>query len=262
MAWGPGTGKSGSLSRLGDALLVASPEDVGSLRGVVSAKSDEAPYGGVRLEAVLAGRVAGGAQTDAEGRYEMRLLPGAYELRPAQDQGVAPFALAGIQVVAGRATVADLQVAAQPYFARLSVHTSEAMPGSLVARLDSLLTAAELRFTDEPARADRISRRIVLASRDALLALRQAVDGRASWKRLSADLQAAGAHHSLRLVSGPIGSGQIAPAGPGERRVSSYGRGVGEEALADIEVRAIRAIGDTVWMATEGLGIFRVDDDG
>ena len=87
MAWGKGTGKSGSADRRGDVALVESYDDAGMLSGTVTSKATGQPYPGLIVEVLDEGQPAGSIQADADGRFALTVLPGKYTLRPAPGQG-------------------------------------------------------------------------------------------------------------------------------------------------------------------------------
>lgn len=110
MAWGRGTVKSSSVERLGDALLVESERDIGTISGTVTAQASGEPYGGLAVEARRDQNAAGSARSDSDGRYQLMLLPGEYSLRPTDGQGVRPFEVSDIVVRAGEETPVDLAI--------------------------------------------------------------------------------------------------------------------------------------------------------
>ena len=73
-------------------------------------RKDLEPYGGLVIEAYRGDQPAGSAHTDAEGQYNLMVMPGEYTLGVPGVQGVEAPQVAGLTVRAGQETNADFEV--------------------------------------------------------------------------------------------------------------------------------------------------------
>ena len=79
--------KAWNAALLGDLVLVESYDDLGALAGTVMHAEKKTPYAGLIIDAYRGDQPGGSVQTDATGRFQLRVLPGEYTLRTGRRPG-------------------------------------------------------------------------------------------------------------------------------------------------------------------------------
>jgi hypothetical protein len=95
VCWAPfGVRKDRNGALLGDLVLIKSYAVLGTIAGQVTRRHNGSPWAGIEVRGETGeGKGGGKTTTDADGRYQMRMFPGAYHVSVDPSDGTAPVAV-------------------------------------------------------------------------------------------------------------------------------------------------------------------------
>lgn len=108
--WTPGAGKSRTADLFGDLVFLESYDELGTITGIVTLANNQTPLAGKRVDIFHDGERWETVETDADGRYFLKLPAGIYTVHARKGQGFLPAKETKIEIHQGMPSTTDIIV--------------------------------------------------------------------------------------------------------------------------------------------------------